>query len=269
MSKVLERLRRNIDTHRERYGRWAVIAILCFLALQALDWWQTTDFLVGKRKGLAKVAKESLEVIASPWLRWPLLVVGTVGVIALHFYDRHQRERTSEPPNLQALNFNQLSGANHDLQPKIGQMQSVTKPIPFDTPLDADLGIMLEREQFHPFQYKAIIAEVQVSIRNRTDKPKYLMHFKWEMDGPLNKDWQDIEVQRERYTLELRRQRLPGTLGPWESVRGWLVTALPHQPSGGVAGYTLSLEDEIGTQYSIRRDRRGGRITGQAERGHS
>ena len=34
-----------------------------------------------------------------------------------------------------------------------------TEPIPFNAPVNADLEVILEREQFHPFRHKAIITE--------------------------------------------------------------------------------------------------------------
>lgn len=133
---------------------------------------------------------------------------------------------------------------------------------PFQAPGDAELEVILDREEIHPFQWKANIVELKVTVRNRTGKTKHIAGpFEWMIDGPINWDGvHDADVTRERYAREQRRQSLVGELGPYEVITGWVATVLPHQPEGGVGGFTFTIEDELGTRYFLRRERRGGRL---------
>ena len=135
-------------------------------------------------------------------------------------------------------------------------------PVPFEAPRDAELRITLDREEIHPFQWKANIVELKLSVQNRTDRTKYLPGpLEWTIDGPT--DWgqaHDVDVHREQHALQRRRQDLVGTIPPREAVTGWVSVVLPHQPTGGVGSYTLTLEDELGTQYRLRKERRGSRL---------
>jgi len=133
----------------------------------------------------------------------------------------------------------------------------------FSAPTDAELEVTIETEEFHPFEYKAILLEVKVSVRNLTNKMKY-MKVMWNIDNPRDGQytaWQgDIEVDRALHALAKKRSpELPGTVRPGDSIAGWLFAPLPHQPRGGIGGYTLTIEDEVGAQYVLRRDRRGER----------
>jgi hypothetical protein len=66
----------------------------------------------------------------------------------------------------------------------------------------------------------------------------------------------------ESWTVRRRRPALVATFPPRESVTGWVSQAIPLQPSGGVGAYTFTLSDELGTLYTLRRERRGGWPTG-------
>ena len=139
------------------------------------------------------------------------------------------------------------------------------RPVPFSAPPDAELEISLGHEEFHPFEWKAILLEAKIVIRNKTTKMKYTTRgVRWEIDPPedgQSSGWMsDIDVLRAREKLKERRfPELHGTIGPLDSIAGWVVMSLPWQPWGGVGGYTVTIEDEIGTKYVLRRDRRGGR----------
>jgi hypothetical protein len=142
----------------------------------------------------------------------------------------------------------------------------VAREIPFETARDADLSVVLEREEFHPFQLKALLLVLKLRVVNRTDKTKYLGPIRWQIDPPdidgaPAAGWMpDIDVLREKAELEKRQpNQLAGVIGPSDQITGRLVMALPHQPWGGVGGYTITLEDELAASYTLRRERRGRR----------
>lgn len=64
---------------------------------------------------------------------------------------------------------------------------------------------------------------------------------------------EDIEVLREVARLEHLRNPWPHTIGPCETVHGWYVLAMPHRPQGGEPEYTVTIEDEHGHTYSMKR----------------
>jgi hypothetical protein len=133
----------------------------------------------------------------------------------------------------------------------------------FQAPEDAELEIVMEREEFHPFQFKANFLEAKIRVRNKTPKTKYIKHTQWEIDPPednVHNYITDIEVHRALHALKERRPpELHGIIAPNDTIAGWLHIALPHQPWGGIGGFAVTIEDELGVQYVLRRDRRGGR----------
>lgn len=151
---------------------------------------------------------------------------------------------------------------------QVGEGHGIVTPphspaIPFVAPDDAELAISMVWEEYQPFDWRALLLEAKIEIKNRTAKTKYTMGTMWEIDPPEDGPsghYHDIEILRALHELEKKRvPRLPGIIGPNDSVSGWVHVSLPHQSWGGVGGFTLRIEDEIGTQYVLRRERRGGR----------
>jgi len=133
-------------------------------------------------------------------------------------------------------------------------------PIRFSAPDGADLEISLVREEFHPFEYKAILLEAKIEILNRTTKTKYVGPFAIESPTGGGLNIHDIDVSRAIYRLkEKKPPELHGVIGPEDTLSGWLHASLPHQPWGGIGEYSIKMEDEMGTQYTLRRERRGSR----------
>jgi hypothetical protein len=134
--------------------------------------------------------------------------------------------------------------------------------IRFTAPDDAELVIFLDREEFHPFQYEAILLEAKFRVENMTDKTKHIMGTTWAMDPAKDGGGMPMGIEVHRAVYALQQQRPPqlhGTIAPKDTISGWAHVALPWQPWGGVGGYTVTIEDEVGTQYVLRRERRGGR----------
>ena len=68
----------------------------------------------------------------------------------------------------------------------------------------------------------------------------------------------DIEVHRALHALQEKRPpELHGIIAPNDTLIGRVHVALPHQLWGRIGGFTVTIEDEVGTQYVLRRDRRG------------
>ena len=142
--------------------------------------------------------------------------------------------------------------------------------VAFQAPDDAELEIY-GREEIHPFEWKANLLELRVTVHNLTGKIKHLASpFTWTIDGVEEDVGEavdifpraDIAVGRELHALELRRPPLVSMIPAGDTVTGWVFTALRHEPWGGVGGYTFTVEDELGTQYRLRKERRGGRQSG-------
>lgn len=130
-------------------------------------------------------------------------------------------------------------------------------PVKFDALPVAELEIVLEREEVHPFNAKANLVETRIEVRNLTDKVKHLGPVGCNADDRPGKSINDNDVHQEKAALERKRNRLPGNIEPGGTVSGWLVWALPYQPQGGVGPYTLTVKDELGAEYTLRQERRG------------
>ncbi len=235
-----------------------IIAVPGFIAFP-LDMWSRVEFVANKRWLWDRFLVSSQDWASSvtsilrldnPWTSTALVLAGAILFSLMVVLERKDR-RNWQP---QAGNRGPDSAGNRTDQ------RVIPEAILFDAPPDADLKILLEQENFHPFRYLGIIAELQLSVENLTNKVKYFGPIRWEIDDRFNEDLGGSGIYVEKHALQSRRQPLPGTLSPGEAVKGWLVVVLPHRPSGGIGGFTLTLEDEIGIQYSIRRDQRGSRM---------
>jgi hypothetical protein len=128
----------------------------------------------------------------------------------------------------------------------------------FGGPSDADLEITVDSDRVHRVSTFGSVAAVLVTVRNLTDKPKQLAGTQWNIDGPLNSDWHGTELSRERFALERTHPVLASFVDPHRSITGWLLAELPRRADGGVAGYVITLVDELGVRYTHRQDARGG-----------
>lgn len=286
-------LTKYVGQRREKYGRAGVLAVVGGALLLLLNSWQSLEFLVGKREGFAVVAGAVLDFVLSPGFGVALVAAGAAGVVGLHFYDKSRREQgaTSLPTNApRAEKSPPRVTATQTIRTEVDEdgtehtHVSVT-PAPiqigtrfpsdslrdngsilFQAPDNADLEVVMEREEFHPFQHMAVLLEAKIRIRNKTTKTKYINHMRWEIDPAVDGQdarWgTDTEVHRALFSLKEKRNELPGHVGPLDTIAGWVHVSLPHQPRGGIGGYTTIVEDEVGAGYVLRREtRRTGTMT--------
>jgi hypothetical protein len=122
------------------------------------------------------------------------------------------------------------------------------------------LEISIEREEWHPFRFKALFGEVKLRIYNKSDRPVRLgaRHAELQIQDPMYEppsfDFvQDIDVARERYRLEQTRNPWPREIEPFDTVRCWYVLTFPNRPQGGEPGYEIVISDETRHEYGVRR----------------
>jgi len=123
-----------------------------------------------------------------------------------------------------------------------------------------ELEVAIEREEWHPFRYKALILEARVRIHNRS--AVYMRRLRRragaqihepDRDPPSFAFMEDIEVDREVHRLEESRNPWPHSIDPKQTIHGWYVLALPHRPHGGEPSYEIVVSDELGHEYGVRR----------------
>jgi len=122
------------------------------------------------------------------------------------------------------------------------------------TPVEpASLEVTIKSERFHPFKHKALIAEIEVAVRNNSDRQKDLTGMAMRSYDPSEGAMlADAEVANEVRRLKAPRARIAGTVDPDETVIGWFIHAFPHHPEGGKPGYEVFVEDELGHEYHIK-----------------
>jgi hypothetical protein len=123
-----------------------------------------------------------------------------------------------------------------------------------------ELVVFIDREEWHPFQFKALILEARVRIRNRSSTHMRRLRRRAEPQiyepGQGTPDFAfmtDIDVSREVHRLEDQRGPWPRTVEPRQTVHGWYVLSLPHRPQGGEPSYEIVVSDELGHEYGVRR----------------
>jgi hypothetical protein len=123
-----------------------------------------------------------------------------------------------------------------------------------------ELEVSIEREEWHPFRYKALILEARVRIHNRSAAHTRRLRrraeaqiYEPDREPPSFAFMEDIEVQREEYRLQESRNPWPHSVDPKQTVHGWYVLALPHRPQGGEPSYEIIVLDELGHEYGVRR----------------
>jgi hypothetical protein len=123
-----------------------------------------------------------------------------------------------------------------------------------------ELEVFIEREEWHPFRYKALILEARVRIHNRSAVYTRRLRRRAEAriyepgHGPPNLAFmEDIEVDREVHRLQENRNPWPHSIDPKQTVHGWYVLSLPHRPQGGEPSYEIIVSDELGHEYGVRR----------------
>ena len=123
-----------------------------------------------------------------------------------------------------------------------------------------ELEVSIEREEWHPFRYKALILEARVRIHNRS--AAYTRRLRRRAEARIHEPdreppsfafMKDIEVSREVHRLEQQRDAWPRSVDPKQMVRGWYVLSLPHRPQGGEPSYEIVVSDELGHEYGVRR----------------
>jgi len=131
----------------------------------------------------------------------------------------------------------------------------------FSAPEDAELEIVLEREEIRPFKFLANLVELKVRVRNLTDKPKHLDRWGWTVQSgeaePDTPPFWDADAMREAHEAAQRQHTMPSKLGPLDTTSGWIATAIPHEVSGRVGAYNVYAKDELGATYILLMPRRG------------
>ena len=144
------------------------------------------------------------------------------------------------------------------------QLKSALEPqgeIRFSASDDADLEVFLVQKEVKLFRWKALLFEVKVEVRNRTPGSKRIERTTWEIGPPDSGQPRYYEDDVRRAVEELKRNRTQLEhiiIEPNDIVTGWIPVALPDQMSGGVGGFTLRIQDELGTEYVLRREQLGG-----------
>lgn len=82
-----------VRSHRERYGRLGVLVMVGGGLLWILNRTRDLEFLVGKRRGLAQVAKVIGNALLSAWAPWVLFLLGGAALVWLPYFDRRERAR--------------------------------------------------------------------------------------------------------------------------------------------------------------------------------
>jgi hypothetical protein len=119
------------------------------------------------------------------------------------------------------------------------------------------LEVFLETEVPHPFDYKALILEVQFTVLNNTNRQVKLTGLSWMIpDPPWSEPVTDIDCLRKRFELEKFRSKLPGLIEAHDHVRAWTSHVFPHIAEGGEPGYEIRVSDEWGHEYGFRRPSR-------------
>jgi hypothetical protein len=123
-----------------------------------------------------------------------------------------------------------------------------------------ELEVFIEREEWHPFQFKALILEARVRIRNRSSTHARRLRrraasqiYEPGQGTPSFAFMDDIDVSREVHRLEEQRNSWPRAVEPKQTVHGWYVLSLPHRPQGGEPSYEIIVSDELGHEYGVRR----------------
>ena len=113
-----------------------------------------------------------------------------------------------------------------------------------------ELVVTLDKEEFHPYEYTALIVGVKLTVRNLTDHEQTLGPCRWMAVGP----WHLLipaphDVGNETYRYERQRPRTPGFISAEDTVSGWWWVAFEHRAEGGRPGYQLTVSDGLGNQY--------------------
>ena len=128
-------------------------------------------------------------------------------------------------------------------------------------PEDAELEIVLEREEIRPFKFLANLVELKVRVRNLTDKPKHLDRWGWTVQSgevePDTPPFWDADAMREAHEAAQRQHTVPSKVGPLDTTSGWIATAIPHEVSGRVGAYNVYAKDELGATYILLMPPRG------------
>jgi hypothetical protein len=114
---------------------------------------------------------------------------------------------------------------------------------------DRELEMTIEREEWHPFEGKALIVEIKLSIHNCSSHTKRLAGG-FGIEAP---NVQDIEVDREQFQYQKKRALPSSRIEPGETETGWLVAAFPPRPQGGAPTYAVKVDDELRHMYGVRR----------------
>ena len=123
-----------------------------------------------------------------------------------------------------------------------------------------ELEVSIEREEWHPFRFKALILEARIRIYNRSSAHARRLRrravypiYEPGHSPPSFEFMEDIEVSREVHRLEENRNPWPHSVDPKQTVHGWYVLSLPHRPQGGEPSYEIIVSDELGHEYGVRR----------------
>jgi hypothetical protein len=111
------------------------------------------------------------------------------------------------------------------------------------------LLITIDKEEWHPFDHKALILGVRITVVNKTDQEHALMGVQLHGIDPWRISMHDIDVDRERYRWKESRPQFHGTSPPGETTIGWVWMAFDQRLREGRPGYELTIRDGVDNQY--------------------
>jgi hypothetical protein len=133
----------------------------------------------------------------------------------------------------------------------------------FAAPPNAELEIVLEREDIRRFKFLANILELTVRIRNLTDRPKALNEWGWtteddevveDVDAP---PYRDVDAMSEAHLAAQLQSAVPAKVDAFETVSARIATAMPHQMPDCIDAYNVHITDDLGGTYILLMPRRG------------
>jgi hypothetical protein len=130
------------------------------------------------------------------------------------------------------------------------------QPFHFPAPVIAtsesgDLLITIDKEEWHPFDHRALILGVRITVVNKSDQEHALTGVGVRGIDPWSLSMHDIDVGRETYRYKESRPQFHGTSPPGETTIGWVWMAFDQRFGEGRPGYRLTIEDGVGNKYEF------------------
>jgi hypothetical protein len=125
------------------------------------------------------------------------------------------------------------------------------------------LRVVIGRTVWTNFKHLALIAEMPVTVTNRTDTRKQLSAFQLQIHsgGQVAHGSEHVEVLREIEHRKQQRNTLDriSVLEPKETVTGWIIYPFPWKTTPGEPDYTFTVIDELKNPYEATKAYANGR----------